>query len=311
VKIVQVFGTEGIARVFIAQNDQGHYLEFVESVQPPIPRKDKWVNIVSTLYGCPIQCRFCDAGGGYHGRASFEDMRFQIDTMIHACFGSSENPRTIPVKKWKVQFARMGEPALNPEVLEVLESLPGFYDAPGLMPCISTIAPRGSEPYFERLLQIKKKWYSGRFQLQFSIHTTDETQRRWLIPVPIWSFEEIAQYGNAFFRPGDRKITLNFAWAKGMTLNPEILLRYFSPRLFLIKITPVNPTYRSEENKISSQFHSEEDHPVIECLRQSGYDTILSIGELEENQIGSNCGQYVQTHKQAREKINRGYQLVP
>ncbi len=310
-KIIQVFGTDQIARVFVAQNDKGHYLEFVESVQPPIPRNDKWVNIVSTLYGCPIQCRFCDAGGGYHGKVTFEDMRFQIDTMIRACFGSREPYPVIPVKKWKVQFARMGEPALNPEVLDVLDSLPGSYDAPGLMPCISTIAPRGSEPFFERLLQIKEKWYSRRFQLQFSIHTTDEAQRRWLIPVPIWSFEEIAQYANTFFKPGDRKITLNFAWAKGMDLNPAILLRYFSPHLFLIKITPVNPTYRSEENKISSQFLTEEDHPIIGLLRQSGYEAILSIGELEENQIGSNCGQYVQTHKQASEKLRQGYQLVP
>ena len=29
-----------------------------------------------------------------------------------------------------------------------------------------------------------------------------------------------------------------------------------------------------------------------EALREAGYETILSIGEVRENRIGSNCGMY-------------------
>ena len=67
-KITAKAGKEDIATVFIAEMDNGKLIEFVESVQPPIPREKKWVLIVSILYGCPIGCRFCDAGEYYMGK---------------------------------------------------------------------------------------------------------------------------------------------------------------------------------------------------------------------------------------------------
>jgi len=41
----------------------------------------------------------------------------------------------------------MGDPALNLDVLTVLEKLPGIYDAPGLLPSISTVGPKNSEEF--------------------------------------------------------------------------------------------------------------------------------------------------------------------
>jgi 23S rRNA (adenine2503-C2)-methyltransferase len=38
-------------------------------------------------------------------------------------------------------------------------------------------------------------------------------------------------------------------------------------------------------------------------MRSAGYDVILSIGEVEENRIGSNCGQYVTRHLNAGETV--------
>ena len=43
------------------------------------------------------------------------------------------------------------------------------------------------------------------------------------------------------------------------------------------------------------------------ALRDAGYEVLLSIGELEENRIGSNCGQYIQAHLEARKKLKNGY----
>jgi 23S rRNA (adenine2503-C2)-methyltransferase len=45
----------------------------------------------------------------------------------------------------------------------------------------------------------------------------------------------------------------------------------------------------------------------VEALRQSGYEVILSIGEVEENAIGSNCGQYLRRHLNAAERLEDGY----
>ena len=69
----------------------------------------------------------------------------------------------------------MGEPAFNPAVLELLRELPSRYQAPGLMPSLSTIAPGGVDGFFEALLEIKNELYpGGKFQFQFSLHTSDE-----------------------------------------------------------------------------------------------------------------------------------------
>jgi len=37
---------------------------------------------------------------------------------------------------------------------------------------------------------------------------------------------------------------------------------------------------------------------------------IISVGELEENKIGSNCGQYVQRHLNAQKKLEEAYTFV-
>ena len=303
-KIIAKTGKENIAMVYIAEMDNGKHIEFVESVQPPIPREKKWVLIVSTLYGCPVSCRFCDAGENYKGKLSKNEILSQIDYMIEKRFPN----RKVPVEKFKIQFARMGEPAFNQNVLNILEELPGAYDAPGLLPSLSTIAPEGTDRFFERLLEIKEKVYKGRFQLQFSIHTTDLKLRDWLIPQEKWGFGKIAEYGEAFYQNNERKITLNFALAEGMPVNPDVLLRHFTPDKFIIKITPVNPTFRACKNEISSHIlPDKEKYEIIEALREAGYEVILSIGELEENHIGSNCGQHIQNYLKEKEIIESGY----
>jgi len=306
-KVIASTGREDIALVYIVELESGRLAECVESVQPPIPRGDKWVLLVSTMFGCPVGCAMCDAGGFYQGKPTAAEILSQIDFLVGQRFPDGK----IPCKQFKIQFARMGEPALNPAVLDVLEELPRRYHAPGLMPSISTVAPASSEKFFERLLAIKQNLYpNGHFQFQFSLHTTDVSLRDSLIPVRKWSFAEMAAYGERFYAPGDRKITLNFALARQNPLDAEILLEHFSPGKYLVKITPLNPTYRAMENHLVSHINPSGADPrdeIVSALRRAGYEVIVSIGETEENQVGSNCGQYLRTHIQAGQKLEQGY----
>ena len=303
-KIVAKSGNEQIATVYIARMKNGQYIEFVESVQPPIPKREKWVLIVSTLYGCPVGCRFCDAGNFYRGKLSPEEILDQIDHMIL----NSYPDRRIPASKFKIQFARMGEPSLNTGVLSVLEEMPGLFHAPGLLPTGSTVAPHKSDLFLSRLLEIKNRIYKEKFQLQFSVHSTDEKQRDWLMPVKKWRLEKISEFGGEFYREGERKITLNFALAEGISVVPAVLTKYFDPEIFFIKLTPVNPTARAVHNSIVSRIVPDiEDYPIIGALEDCGYDVLLSIGELEENHIGSNCGQHIMNFIKEKKKIIDGY----
>jgi len=306
-KVVASSGREDIAVVYVAELEAGKYIEFVEAIQPPMPRDEKWVLMVSTLYGCPVGCSMCDAGGYYHGKITKDDLFEQIDYMVDQRYPDWK----ITTDQFKIQFARMGDPAFNMDVLDVIEELPQRYFAPNFMPSVSTIAPHGVDEFFERLLNIKNAQYrDGHFQFQFSVHTTDQAMRDEMIPVKKWSFVQMSEYGERFYQDGDRKITLNFALAEGMPVDPQTLLEYFSPEKFLIKITPLNPTYRAAEHGLSSYIDpssENEDYAIIQSLRQAGYQVIMSIGEIEENYIGSNCGQYVRRHLEAMDQSIDGY----
>ena len=305
-KVTAVAGTDDIARVYIARTEDGKAIEFTESRQPPLPLTKKWVIIVSTLFGCPVKCPICDAGNFYHGKLTKDQIFAQIDYPIKQRFPDFN----IPVEKFKVQFARMGEPAFNPDVLAVLEEMPSRYNAPGLIPCISTIAPSGVDDFFERLIEIKNEHYKSRFQLQFSIHTSDEKLRDRMIPTRKWDFDMIAEYGERFYTAGGRKITLNFALGEDSPLNHDVLSLYFDPEIFLIQITPINPTHQAAENGLKSFINPRKiiDERVLTYkLKKMGYQVIISVGELEENKIGSNCGQYVTRHLQEGKAFPDGY----
>jgi len=293
-----------LATVFVAQSDNGNLIEFVESVPPPFKFDEKWVLIISTLYGCPSSCRFCDAGSFFNGNLKKDDILFQIDYLIKNHF--SDN--IVPVKKFKIQFSRMGEPSFNPAVLEVLEEIPTRYSAPGLYPSLSTIAPNGTDVFFEKLLRIKEKYYINNFQFQFSIHSTDINQRNWLIPIKTWSFEKMAKYGDLFHSSNQKKVTLSFALADDSIVEPDELLKYFNPNKYLIKITPVNPTFNAIKNKLnSSNTISYKNNELVKKIKKLGYEVIISIGEITENEIGSNCGQHVMNFLKNQIEIKDSY----
>lgn len=303
-KIIAKAGNEKIATVYIAELEDGGMVEFVESVQPPLKIGEKWVLIVSTLCGCPVDCTFCDAGGDFKKKLTEEEIFSQIDFLVTGRFPD----RVVDTEKFKIQFARVGEPSYNHAVLDVLEKFNSRYKTRNFIPSLSTIAPKGTDKFFERLLNIKRKLYENNFQLQFSLHTTDERKRDELIPVKKWTFGEIAEYSERFYRPSGKKITLNFALAEKSPCDAQVLKKYFNPKIFLIKFTPLNPTYKTLKYNLKSYIRPDaESHKIVERIKEKGYETIVSIGELEENKIGSNCGQYITKIKKSAETHKESY----
>lgn len=305
-KIVSSTGHEDLAIVYIAKTAEGKAVEFVEALQPPLSREKKWVLIVSTLFGCPVGCSICDAGYYYYGKLTKDEMLAQMDWLVDNRYPD----RRVSAEKFKIQFARMGEPSFNPAVLEVLTELPVRYNAPGLLPCLSTIAPKKTDKFFERLLEVKKELYPKRFQLQFSIHTTDDSARDSMMPVPKWSLKDMARFGDRFFDYGGRKIALNFALDKNAVIDSSVLADNFNPARFVIKITPLNPTYHAVKNRHISLIdpcRPWEATKLVDRLNDAGFEVILSIGEMDENHLGSNCGQLVLNHLGMKRAIVGAY----
>ena len=190
----------------------------------------------------------------------------------------------------------MGEPALNPDVPEAIAALPKIIPTLGLWACVATIFPAGRENWFRDIKQVKGEFFHRRFQLQFSINSTDEDWRKRLIPFNCATPDEMSDFGNAFFSPGDRKIVLNFLVAKGVPIETSKLRRIFNPEIFMVKLTPLNPTKAGQDAGLETMF-TPVDPKGVELLANdlgaSGFDVVVSIGDPREDEIGSNCGQAV------------------
>lgn len=285
----------GLAGLYLARlpGEGERLVEFVDTVEPGVPKDEKWVLMVSTQLGCPVGCAMCDAGAmGFHGDLSAREMLAQVRRVL------DDNPDLDPAShpKIKIHFARMGEPSLNPAVLEALELLPRELPFPGIMPSLSTVAPAApaASEFMEKLIAVKDRLYSGgKFQLQFSLHATEAADRRELVPVPVWDLAAIAAYGSRFVKRGDRKITLNFALPEGAALDTGTIREFFDPSLFLVKVTPVNPTWRAAMTGTAYVWN--EAPPGLArdaaALQEAGFDVILSPSAPEEIEAATSCGQ--------------------
>lgn len=295
-KIMGKTGRKELAEVYLAEMrcDPSLMVEFVDSCDPSIGGRDKkWVVVVSSQFGCPVGCLICDAGGNYRGNLTVEEITWQIEQVLLSNPGL--NPKNTP--KFKVQFARMGEPALNDAVLDAVEWLAENY--PSAMPCITTVAPAGREQWFISLMRLSEKFSD--FQLQFSLNTTDQNLRDKLIPYPKMPWQWLADYGEIFYKPGRRKPALNFALSSGLPCDAENIIKYFDPEYFAVKLTPLNPTATAGENQLDCINNFEKAKQLVaekaKKFAELGYQVIESVGNMEENFIGSNCGQMVRKFK--------------
>lgn len=282
---VEKLKSNEIAEVYGIYNQYGRCEAVISK-----PAEEKLVFIISTLYGCPVKCSFCDASLEYRGKISHGDLIRQYEVLLER----SESPDNF--KKFKIQFSRMGEPAYNRDVLEAIRTI---LDNNRYNPVISlsTIAPLYTDIFFQDL-KILLGQYGSRhdFQIQFSIHSTDKQQRDLLIPAKKMSFMHLGKIGSALRQYMRRKITLNFALHSKSIIDADKLLAYFDPDIFILKFTPVNPTASSRMSNIDSTSDSNRwkafTHIIEECS-EAGYETIESIGDFRENAVHSNCGQYV------------------
>jgi len=190
----------------------------------------------------------------------------------------------------------MGEPSLNHAVLETLSHLGRTGGMPGLMPSISSVAPRcpQSNTFFDRLIGIKNEFFAGgMFQLQFSVHSTDEDARRVLVPIRKWTLEDIAAFGPRWWRAGDRKLTLNFALSESVPFDPDAVERLYSPEMFLLKFTPIHPTRRADENKLTLSWFEAPERvaKLTDELKRRGYHCIVNPTWPEEVYGAVSCGQ--------------------
>jgi 23S rRNA (adenine2503-C2)-methyltransferase len=257
---------------------------------PLLPLTDKWVVTISTQYGCSMGCEFCDVPKVGSGRnATLGDLQGQILTAL-----------TLPgmpnhTKRLNIHFARMGEPTWNPAVLDcgkwIAEHLGDTYNP---HPVVSTMMPRRNEwlkTFVHTWMRLKNRVYRGNAGLQLSINSTDEHERERQFHGNACTLAEIADVMRGIV-PVGRKITLNFAVA-GYTVEPDVLLRHFSPEWYVVKLTPMHKTATATEKGIRTEGDYTEPEPYMvleERLKSAGYDVLVFIASRDEDEGRITCG---------------------
>lgn len=299
-QVLELAGRRDLAQVYVVRMRESDrsLVECVGAIDPALPRSEKMVIVVSTQLGCPVGCTMCDAGSSYMGNLTAAEILAQIDLVL----GDWAREDAAQCRKLKVQFARMGEPALNPAVLDAIELLGRRPGLPGLMPCIATTAPLAGARWMAKLIEGRDRWFGrGRFQLQLSVQSTCEATRDRMIPVPKWSLVELAAFARTATGPQDRKVTLNFALAEGVEVSPDKLARVFDPGACLVKLTPLNPTAAAVRSGLSTAFDkATEDHVagLVQGIRKHGFDCIVSSGLPEESELRTSCGQLARIRRE-------------
>jgi 23S rRNA (adenine2503-C2)-methyltransferase len=255
-----------------------------------LPLEKKWVITISTQYGCSMGCTFCDVPKVGKGRnATEKDLIHQVLTGIQL------HPEIITTERLNIHFARMGEPSWNPAVLDATKWFKTHIDPEyKIHPVVSTMMPKRNEwlkTFIHTWMRMKNRLLQGNAGLQLSINSTSEIERMIMFNQNACSLEQIAKIMEGII-PSGRKITLNFAIAN-YEIDPTILLKYFDPDYYLIKLTPMHKTTNALKNNIKTSSDYTTYYPYSEYennLKSAGYDVLVFIASDEEDLSRITCG---------------------
>jgi adenine C2-methylase RlmN of 23S rRNA A2503 and tRNA A37 len=194
-------------------------------------RKNRWLIGISCMSGCPVRCKFCSTGK----LKKYRNLT-AIEMFEQILFAVGKNPNFNPLEsqEFKINYTRMGSPFLNIDnVKKTIEMVNNIY--PNTHHYISTIGIKGSD----------FSWIQGNITLQISLHSLDEKRRDELIPyknkMTIKELGEIRTNSNL-------KTTVNMTLVDEQDFDIETLKKYFDPKHFFIKLSPINVNEISEKN---------------------------------------------------------------
>lgn len=269
---------------------------------PCMPLSDKWVMTLSTQYGCPMKCKFCDVPKvGYKGNIAVDGLFNQL-CAARRCF-----PDVKYTDRLNIHFARMGEPTFNPDVLTFsvwLSSLEGkswFQEMLDLRvetihPVLSTMLPKSNKKLTSTLVQwckIKNNFFRGQAGLQLSINSTNKRQRDDMFREKQISLNDIATLADELPIPLGRKYCLNFAYATGYEIDAEKLDKLFNKDKFMVKITPIHNNISCKVNEIVTVGGYDSWAPYNQAekdLKELGWDVLVFVPSMNEESDLITCG---------------------
>lgn len=267
------------------------------------PLQEKWVVTLSTQYGCPMRCTFCDVPKvPFKGNVSHADLKAQLYSAIGLFPGVKYTERL------NVHFARMGEPIFNDAVFLFAEWMYNRKDEirrdtglriETLHPVLTTSLPRGFARLQDRILdwcRIKNQVYNGQAGLQLSVNSTDEAQRSEMFGGKQLPLAVLSAIGRDMPAPVGRKYCLNFAYSTDFEIDAGRLRALFDPEKFMCKITPIHNNNACRDAGIETVGGYDSYRPYEgpeAALRTMGFDVLVFVPSMDEEDGLVTCGNAV------------------
>ena len=168
-----------------------------------------------------------------------------------------------------------------------------------LHPVLTTSLPRRFTKLEDRIMEwcdIKNGPFNGQAGLQFSINSTDETQRTKMFQGEQLTLEEFARIADRMPEPLSRKYCLNFAYSTDFVIDGSRIDSLFDRNKFMAKITPIHSNNACREHGIETVGGYEKWEPYRkpeESLKDHGWDVLVFVPSFDEEDGLVTCGNAV------------------
>lgn len=277
-------------KMIIKQDNPGQRA-IVCSYGPGYQRK-KYNIAVATQMGCRVRCKEICNVPRYKRDLTPEEICDEASLLLKTLGKGGLHPHN----KLKISMVKEGEPMLNRNLPEIVETLGERF---GYSLKVSTTFPESEtcSRNIESLIGFAGR-YNETVQLQISLGSTDAKYREALTAHPTNSFDLIKELGQEWSQKirNARKINLSFTLYEETPCSPEDIISTLSPEHFAIRlrdalISDITPKNR---NSISDRRFKR----IRDRFREYGYKVIEGRpGDIEKD-FNLATGQYRFIHEQ-------------
>lgn len=243
---------------------------------------------ISTMIGCPMRCKFCASASIPFVRSLTSEEMISLITQIIMVQQISIFP------KLTMAFQGIGEPSLIPEkILDVSRQLLDV--DPRFVISISTTGAR---------LDSLRLWRESGLQfdnLQISCCGTSKAQTTWMMPGSPSLDEMAAEATLCAHSPAFKRVRCNYILVQGFNDSPsdiDRLVTNFSNTSVTIRISALNPTIASEQNKLVPA-NSTCAQEFCSTLKSRGLDSFV-FGSFNSTNVS--CGQLTFLSKKPKDE---------
>mgnify|MGYP002080520504 CR=1 FL=1 len=258
--------------------------------------KERTVICCSTQCGCPVGCAFCGTGKFFLRDLTSEEIVEQVKTVL-----SYIDCDTKDIQKFQLMFMSMGEPFLNYAELQVaIQVLHGIY--PNAQLLVSTSAPKNMALFFGQFIELSRK--IDKVGIQFSVHESNDQDRKRLIHTASTSLMSIGVFGEQWAEATGRKPFFNYCVHENNSSDKNVseLLKHFNPAVWECTLSVICERNSTMQNAISEKLNMIEQFSGK--MLDAGY-SIRVFNPAGQDDIGGGCGQLWYFQEWLKTKSNK------